>query len=191
MGFIRRYLTGAKGISILLAVFLLVLIVLMNLGAPEEVEVTPEQYRELLEKRNIVQATITGSRFHGKLRIPIKMQDDDQSMPHERIVVDVGFVDGAMESEWERYGVEYKFRRERGWMTQLGVTIASWIVLLGFFAFGIWHIMERARRGKEIGNDPEVWQLERMREQGMLTDEEFEERRKEIVEGGEEEEEEE
>lgn len=103
-------------------------------------------------------------------------------MPYDHIVVDLGFVDGAMEAEWERYGIEYTFRRERGWMTNLGLGAASWIVLLGFLAFGIWHIVERARRSRVIGNDPRVWQLERMREQGELTDEEFETRRKEIME---------
>ncbi|MCK4417332.1 MAG: AAA family ATPase, partial [Candidatus Latescibacteria bacterium] len=95
-----------------------------NLSA-KATDITYTEYLQLLKDRQIKEATITDADFHGVL------------VDGSSIVVNLGSVDTEIKKEWEKYGVEFKFKKRTGWTGFL----VGWLPFILFF--GIWLLLIR------------------------------------------------
>jgi cell division protease FtsH len=108
----------------LLLISLMIARYLGNLSA-KATEITYTEYLQLLKDRQIKEAIITDADFHGVL------------VDGSRIVVNLGSVDTEIKKEWEKYGVEFKFKKRTGWTGFL----VGWLPFILFF--GIWLLLIR------------------------------------------------
>ncbi len=115
-------------IGYIIAVFLIITVFQIWLGAREIVQIPYSEFRTLLEQNRIAEATVTDTRIEGKFTTP---RDGKSYFITNR-------VEPGIAEELEDAGVEFSGAPEANWLT----TLLSWILPMLLF-FGLWMMVFR------------------------------------------------
>ena len=104
-----------------------------------EVEVEYSDYKDYLQKREILKGIITGEIFHGEFKQPKTIQSSSglqlDNITHFKLKLP--FLDRSITEEWDNAGVEYTFKEESIDWTGYLLNMLPWILLIGFWFFMI------------------------------------------------------
>jgi len=102
------------------------------------------QYIEFLENKQIAEGTFVDNIFHGTLKTPQSIITDfgiRENIIHFQVVLP--FIDQSVMDEWNKYGVDYSFKKESIDWTGYLLNMLPWLLLIAFWIF----IMKRMQGG--------------------------------------------
>ena len=102
------------------------------------------QYIEFLENNQIAEGTFVDNIFHGTLKTPQSIITDfgiRENIIHFQVVLP--FIDQSVMDEWNKYGVDYSFKKESIDWTGYLLNMLPWLLLIAFWIF----IMKRMQGG--------------------------------------------
>ncbi|MBH49672.1 MAG: cell division protein FtsH [Candidatus Marinimicrobia bacterium] len=102
------------------------------------------QYIEFLENKQIAEGTFVDNIFHGTLKTPQSIITDfgiQENIIHFQVVLP--FIDQSVMDEWNKYGVDYSFKKESIDWTGYLLNMLPWLLLIAFWIF----IMKRMQGG--------------------------------------------
>ncbi len=113
-------------------------------GARKETEIEYSQYRSFLERKQIEEATIIESTFHGELISPQTIATEmGTNIEITNFYLEFPFIDRDMMVEWESFGLKYNFKKQTIDWTGYLLQMLPWILLIGFWIF----LMRRMQGG--------------------------------------------
>ena len=168
-------------LALMLAAGLVGLLLLLSLLAPSETAIGRERMEELVSQAMVERVEVIDGRLIGRLRQPVVIEEAG----HRAVTRDVilPMPDGAAVVEdlarWRASGVAVALGSgSRRWLREL-----AWLAVVGgLLAFGLYNLVQQARRHRREGS-PREW-IARARkdlEEGRLTRDEYERRVSEIA----------
>lgn len=141
---------SASKTSLLWIIILVGMILLAQILAfkqkPEQI-ITFYEYKEFLENGDIIEATILGNEFHGKLGTRVSRLVEGKQVEFQRFKLTLPYVDDSMLAEWDKYGVKYNFKEKSvDWLGYL-LNMLPWALLILVWFF----IMRRVQGGGTKG----------------------------------------
>ena len=113
-------------------------------NAKKETILQFSQYIEFLENKQISEGTFVDNIFHGTLKTPQSIITDfgiRENIIHFQVVLP--FIDQSVMDEWNKYGVDYSFKKESIDLTGYLLNMLPWLLLIAFWIF----IMKRMQGG--------------------------------------------
>ena len=95
-----------------------------------------KSYTQLLKDRKIKDAEIVETVFHGRLVEPEILEDETGSVKaFENFIVNLGIIDAQTLGDWEKYGVDFKFKtKPYNWVSFL-FNLLPWILFMVLWLF--------------------------------------------------------
>jgi len=116
----------------------------------EEQLITYSEYKELLVKKKIEEASIIEKEkvFHGELKTEeVKLDANNNPHTYRKFKVILPFIDRETVQEWEEYGLNYNFKvAPHDWMSSF-LGFLPWVILIVFWLF----ILRRMQAGGTKG----------------------------------------
>lgn len=111
----------------------IMLIQILGKSGKEEIVLTYSQYKDLLQKQLISEATIIDNEFHGTLKEPQELVINGRAVRVEHFMIILPFTDDNMLAAWDEAGVKYNFKIKSVRWTGYFVSLLPFILFFGLY----------------------------------------------------------
>ena len=161
----------------------MIIVSLLNVSSSDELLITSEQYKTVLEAGKIDSIRVVDGVPYIKLYEPEKFAVGSRYQEYDRVTVNMGPVTPEMVADWESRGIHLSFEeREESWVTVMEDTVA-WLLIPGLIFIGVGYIIHEARKSKAGIKSPRerLKELDDQFKAGELSDEEYLEQKRDIL----------